>query len=79
MSPNPGGQGGRPPQPSAHLAATRFKKVEHATALLWKVLQIAEFTFRRLQGAELLPAVYAGSQYVDGRQPTMSTEQRIAA
>ncbi len=49
-------------------AAKRFKKVEHATALLWKVLQIAEFTFRWLKGAELLPAVYAGAQYADGRQ-----------
>jgi hypothetical protein len=78
MSPNPGGQGGRPPQPSAHLAATRFKKVEHATALLWKVLQIAESTFRRLQGAELLPAVYAGSQYVDGVQRSTSRQQIVA-
>jgi len=28
-------------------AATRFKKVENATALIWKLLQVAESTFRR--------------------------------
>ena len=44
--------------------AKRFKKVENATALIWKILQVAESTFRRLKGAELLPAVYAGAQYV---------------
>jgi putative transposase len=26
-------------------AAKRFKKVEHATALIWKILQVAESTF----------------------------------
>jgi putative transposase len=60
-------------------AAKRFKKVENATALIWKLLQVAESTFRRLKGAELLPAVYAGAQYVDGRQQTTSTQQRVAA
>src|SRR5919205_561729 len=47
-------------------AAKRFKKVENATALSWKMLQVAESPFRKLKGAELLPAVYAGAQYVDG-------------
>jgi len=48
------------------------------TAVIWKRLQVAESTFRRLKGAELLPAVYAGAQYVDGRQRITSTPQRIA-
>jgi transposase-like protein len=60
-------------------AAKRFKKVENATALIWKMLRVAESTFRRLKGAELLPAVYAGTQYGDGVQWTMSTRQKIAA
>lgn len=60
-------------------AAKRFKKVENATALTWKILQVAESTFRRLKGAELLPAVYAGAQYVDGVQRTTRTQQQIAA
>jgi transposase-like protein len=60
-------------------AAKRFKKVENATALIWKILQVAESTFRRLKGAELLPAVYAGAQYVDGVRRTTSPQRKIAA
>ena len=60
-------------------AAKRFKKVENATALIWKILQVAESTFRRLKGAELLPAVYACARYVDSVQQTACTRQRIAA
>jgi len=60
-------------------AARRFKKVENATALIWKLLQVAESTFRRLKGAELLPAVYAGTQYVDGIQQTHKAPPPIAA
>src|SRR5262245_2387152 len=59
-------------------AAKRFKKVENATALIWKILQVAESTFRKLKGAELLPAVYAGAQYVDGVL-MRRTQQKIAA
>ena len=59
-------------------AAKRFKKVENATALIWKILQVAESTFRRLKRVELLPAVYAGAQYVDGMLK-MRTQQKIAA
>lgn len=59
-------------------SAQRFKKVENATALIWKILQVAESTFRRLKGAELLPAVYAGAQYVDGVLK-IRTQQQIAA
>ncbi len=58
-------------------AAKQFKKVEHATALIWKILQVAESTFRRLKGAELLPAVYAGTQYGDLQRST--NRQQIAA
>src|SRR5215213_2921971 len=60
-------------------AAKRFKKVENATALIWKMLQVAESTFRRLKGTELLPAVYAGEQYRDGTKRTMSPRQPLAA
>jgi transposase-like protein len=60
-------------------AAKRFKKVENATAVIWKMLQVAESTFRRLKGAELLPAVYAGTQYVDGIARTLHSRQPLAA
>ncbi|MCA1628542.1 MAG: IS256 family transposase [Acidobacteria bacterium] len=48
-------------------AAKRYKKVENATALIWKLLLIAEQTFRRLNAPELLPAVAAGAVYENGK------------
>ena len=60
-------------------AAKHFKEVENATAVIWKILQVAESTFRRLKGAELLPAVYAGVQYVDGVQRTPQARPLLAA
>jgi transposase-like protein len=59
-------------------AAKQFNKIENATALIWKLLQVAESTFRRLKGAELLPAVYTGVQYMDG-VPRATSTQKIAA
>jgi putative transposase len=60
-------------------AAKRFKRVENATALIWKILQVAESTFQRLTGAELLPAVHAGAQWVDGGLKTQGAYQKLAA
>ena len=60
-------------------AAKRFKKVENATTLIWKMLQVAESTFHRLKGAELLPAVYAGARYVDGVHQTTGPQRKLAA
>lgn len=60
-------------------AAKRFKKVEHATAVIWKMLQVAQSAFRKLKGAELLPAVYVGVQYIDGVQRTQKAQQQRAA
>src|SRR5215470_245382 len=59
-------------------AAKRFKKVENATALIWKMLQVAESTFRRLKGAESLPAVYAGAQYSASVHRSRSTSRKMA-
>jgi putative transposase len=60
-------------------AAKRFKKVDAATAMIWKVLQVAETTFRRLNAPELLPGVYAGVKYVDGLKQSVSNHQEVAA
>jgi transposase-like protein len=60
-------------------AGKRYKRVESATALIWKVLQVAEQTFRRLNAPELLPAVYAGTMYVDGVKQTNVTQEEVAA
>ena len=60
-------------------AAKRFKQVDSATAMIWKVRQVAETTFRRLKAPELLPAVYAGAQYVDGIKQVAINYQEAAA
>jgi hypothetical protein len=53
--------------------------MENATALIWKILQVAESTFRRLKGAELLPAVYAGAQHVDEVRRSAKLPRKLAA
>ena len=60
-------------------AARRFKRVENATSLLWKLLQVAQSTFRKLKGTELLSAVYAGELYRDGRKRAVNPQQQLAA
>lgn len=47
-------------------AAKRFKKVENATAMIWKLLGVAQKNFRTLKGYWLLPDVYSGRRFVDG-------------
>jgi transposase-like protein len=47
-------------------AAKRFKKVENATAVIWKTLMLAEQAFRVLKKADLLAFVADGVTYMDG-------------
>ncbi len=47
-------------------AAKRFKKVSNATAVIWKLLLVAEKTFRRLNAPSLLREVHLGVDFVDG-------------
>jgi len=51
-------------------AAKRFKKVERATAVIWKMLMVAQTRFRRLNGPELLAKVCVGVRYEDGIELT---------
>ena len=60
-------------------AAQRVKKVDSATATMWKVRPMAEPTFRRRNAPELLPAVYAGAQYGDGIKQPAVNHQEVAA
>jgi hypothetical protein len=62
-------------------AAKRYKKVENATAVIWKTLLIAERTFRRLDAPELLAEVAEGVTYINGERvkPSQSTAERKAA
>ena len=47
-------------------AAKRFKRVDNATAVLWKMLLVAQQRFRRLNAPELMQEVHDGAQYVNG-------------
>ncbi len=65
-------------------AAKRFKKVENATAVVFKMLLVAESQFRRLNAPELLPEVWKGVEFVDGvrkqqAQNEIVQEERTAA
>jgi len=63
-------------------AGKRYKKVANATALIWRVLLMAEQSFRTLDSPALLPDVAAGALYEDGepmRRTINSTEEKAAA
>lgn len=60
-------------------AAKRFKKAENATAMLWKLLRVAEQRFRKVQAPALMATVAAGVRYENGRPVRPEPEQRIAA
>jgi putative transposase len=61
-------------------AARRFKKVQNATAMIWKLLQVAEKNFRSLKGYWLLSDVYKGKIFVDGVEKQESKVlERMAA
>lgn len=47
-------------------ASKRYKKVENATAVIWKTLMTAQKSFRKLNAHELLTDVASGAAYVDG-------------
>ena len=47
-------------------AAKRFKRVENATAVIWKMLLVAQQRFRRLHAPALMKEVYHGADYVNG-------------
>lgn len=59
-------------------AAKRFRKVENAEALIWKIMMIAESKFRRLNARHLLQEVYNGSVFKDGVAVTRSSRKLAA-
>jgi transposase-like protein len=61
-------------------AAKRFKKVERATAIIWRLLQVAEKRFRKLNAPEQCRDVFRGVRYVDGLEvPVVSSTEKAAA
>ncbi len=59
-------------------AARRYKRVDRAIAVIWKMLMVAEKRFRRLQAPELMKDVYLGVRYVDGIA-VEATAEKVAA
>lgn len=49
-------------------AAKRFKRVEHATALIWRLLRVAEQHCRTRNAPHRCAEVYAGVTYADGQR-----------
>jgi putative transposase len=47
-------------------ASRRYKRVEGAKAIIWKMLRIAETSWRKLNAPELLPLVASGVTFRDG-------------
>ena len=56
-------------------AAKRFRLVNNATAVIWKMLLVAEQAFRRVKHPELMPVVYRGGMFIDG----MLVNKEVAA
>ena len=59
-------------------AARRFKKVENAQAVIWKMLLVAEKRFRRLKSPELMRDVYKGAKYINGAPAQTISEEKAA-
>ena len=59
-------------------AAKRFKRVDNATALIWRLLIVAEKRLRKLNAPHLLRDVYEGRRFEDGK-PVPEGQERIAA
>ncbi len=47
-------------------ASRRFKKVENAEAMIWKLLLIAQKSWRALNAPHLMRYVYDGKPFKDG-------------
>ena len=59
-------------------AAKRYKRVDRAIAVIWKMLVVAESRFRRLKAPDLMRDVYQGARYDDGIVMNTMTE-KVAA
>ena len=60
-------------------AAKRYKKVPNATAVIWKVLRVAEKRFRKLNAPHLMKDVYQGVRLVDGVRESKRKNRKDAA
>ncbi|MCZ8206476.1 hypothetical protein [Gemmatimonas sp.] len=62
------------------LACTLPQAQTRATAIIWRLLQVAEKRFRKLNAPEPCRDVYRGVRYADGLEvPAVSSTQKAAA
>jgi putative transposase len=59
-------------------AAKRFNRVENATALIWKLMGVAEKQFRKLDAPHQLKDVFEGRKFEDGK-PVLDRQRKEAA
>jgi transposase-like protein len=59
-------------------AAKRFKKVSNATAMIWRMLMVAESRFRRLRAPELARDVHRGALFINGVRVKHITREAAA-
>jgi transposase-like protein len=55
-------------------ASRRFKKTENAEAMIWKLLRVAEKSWRALNAPKLMKEVYEGKRFKDGIAVRMKIE-----
>ena len=60
-------------------AAKRYKKVENATAVIWKMLLVAEKRFRRLDASEKLLQVYLGFGFREEKEGAEIKREEVLA
>jgi len=60
-------------------AAKRYKKVENATAVIWKMLLLAEQRFHRLDAPEKLTQVYLGFSFHERNEETETEKEEALA
>lgn len=60
-------------------AAKRFKRVDNATAAIWKMLMVGQLRFKPLVRPELLPFVQRGARCNDGKLQEESENNQAAA
>jgi len=60
-------------------AAKRYKKVENATAVIWKMLQLAEQRFHRLDAPEKLMQVYLEFGFQERNEENESKQEEVLA
>ena len=57
-------------------ASRRYKRVEGNRAVIWKMLRVAEQTWRKLNAPELLPLVASGASFTDGVRDEARPQRR---